>query len=36
VPVVVLDGRRIGSGTPGPVWRDLLDRYRARVHELTR
>ena len=36
VPVVVLDGRRIGDGTPGPVWRDLLARYRVRARELTR
>jgi branched-chain amino acid aminotransferase len=36
VPVVGLDHRRIGSGAPGPVWRDLLDRYRARARELTR
>jgi branched-chain amino acid aminotransferase len=36
VPVVVLDRRSIGTGEPGPVWRDLLDRYRARVRELTR
>jgi branched-chain amino acid aminotransferase len=36
VPVVSLDGRQVGSGKPGPVWRDLLDRYRAQVLELTR
>jgi branched-subunit amino acid aminotransferase/4-amino-4-deoxychorismate lyase len=36
VPVVTLDHRRIGDGRPGPVWRDLLRRYRARVEELTR
>lgn len=36
VPVVALDARRIGDGRPGPVWRDLLDRYRGRVVELTR
>jgi branched-chain amino acid aminotransferase len=36
VPVVELDRRRIGEGRPGPVWRDLLSRYRARVRELTR
>lgn len=36
VPVVGLDSRRIGDGRPGPVWRDLLGRYRARVEELTR
>ncbi len=31
VPVVEIDGRRIGAGEPGPVWRKLLDSYRARV-----
>ena len=31
VPVTRIDGRQIGSGSPGPVWRDLLDRYRALV-----
>lgn len=36
VPVTVVDGRRIGAGTAGPVWTDLLGRYRARVDELTR
>ncbi len=36
VPVVEIDRRRIGDGSPGPVWRDLLARYRARVEELTR
>jgi branched-chain amino acid aminotransferase len=36
VPVGTLDRRPIGSGAPGPVWRDLLGRYRARVLELTR
>jgi branched-chain amino acid aminotransferase len=31
VPVVSLDGTRIGTGKPGPVTRDLMRRY----HELT-
>ena len=35
VPVSEIDGRRIGSGQPGPVWNDLLDRYRGQVKELT-
>ena len=29
VAVVSLDGRKIGSGEPGPVTRDLLERFRA-------
>lgn len=36
VPVVEIDARRIGVGEPGPVWWDLLSRYRAQVKELTR
>jgi branched-chain amino acid aminotransferase len=35
VPVTVIDARTIGTGEPGPVWRDLLDRYRAHVKEET-
>lgn len=31
-PVVEIDGRTIGTGEPGPVWRRLLDAYRAHVH----
>lgn len=31
VPVAEIDGRRIGAGEPGPVWRKLLDSYRDRV-----
>jgi len=27
-PVTEIDGRPIGAGKPGPVWRDLLTRYR--------
>jgi branched-chain amino acid aminotransferase len=30
-PVVSVDGRPIGSGTPGPVTKRLLDHFRARV-----
>jgi branched-chain amino acid aminotransferase len=29
LPVVELDGRRIGDGTPGPVFKALLEGYRA-------
>ena len=29
VAVVSLDGRKIGIGEPGPVTRDLLERFRA-------
>ena len=28
VAVVSLDGRKIGTGEPGPVTRDLLERFR--------
>lgn len=35
-PIVKVDGRVVGTGTPGPVWRDLLTRYRAMVDEETR
>ena len=28
-PVVRLDGRPVGDGKPGPVWRDTNDRYQA-------
>ncbi|HEY7043679.1 MAG TPA: aminotransferase class IV [Nocardioidaceae bacterium] len=31
VPVTMVDGRDIGTGKPGPVWRSLLDRYRSLV-----
>jgi branched-chain amino acid aminotransferase len=31
IPVVKIDGRIIGTGKPGPVARDLEDRY----HKLT-
>lgn len=36
VPVVAIDGRTIGTGQPGPVWRKLLDAYRSRVDRETR
>jgi len=36
VPVTEIDRRRIGTGEPGPVWRDLLHRYRALVDASTR
>lgn len=36
VPVTEIDARRIGVGEPGPVWWDLLSRYRAQVKEQTR
>jgi branched-chain amino acid aminotransferase len=32
IPVVKIDGRRIGSGEPGPVTRDLIERF----HKATR
>lgn len=35
VPVTAIDARQIGEGKPGPIWRDLLDRYRADVNSLT-
>jgi len=36
VPIVQADDRRIGDGTPGPVTRSLLDRFRSRAQALTR
>ena len=35
VPVTSVDRREIGVGKPGPVWRRLLDDYRALVEEET-
>ncbi|MFO0945995.1 MAG: branched-chain-amino-acid transaminase [Planctomycetota bacterium] len=29
IPVVKLDGRKIGNGEPGPIFRDLRERFRA-------
>lgn len=34
VPVVEIDGRPVGTGTPGPVTRRLLHRYRAFVRRV--
>ena len=36
IPVVSVDGRRIGAGARGPITRDLQERYKARVAEETR
>ncbi len=36
VPVTSVDGRDIGTGKPGPVWRSLLDAYREVVAAETR
>jgi len=33
-PVTSLDGKRVGSGKPGPVWRKLYDAYQAHKREL--
>jgi branched-chain amino acid aminotransferase len=35
VPIVKVDDRAIGSGTPGPVTRTLLDAYRQKAQALT-
>lgn len=32
VPVVALDGRAIGDGAPGPLWRRLHEAYREELH----
>ncbi len=29
VPVTLLDGRAVGSGKPGPIWRRVVDEYQA-------
>ncbi|MGH8198821.1 MAG: aminotransferase class IV [Steroidobacteraceae bacterium] len=29
VPVTLLDGRAVGTGKPGPIWRRVLDAYQA-------
>lgn len=36
VPIVQVDDRRIGNGSPGPVTRTLLEKFRVRAQELTR
>ncbi len=33
IPVVECDGRTIGSGRPGPIFRDLRQRFQSLVHE---
>ena len=35
VPIVKVDDRRIGTGSPGPITRALLDGYRKKAQELT-
>jgi len=35
VPVTAIDGREIGTGKPGPVWRSLLEAYRDVVERET-
>jgi branched-chain amino acid aminotransferase len=35
VPIVQVDDRKIGTGTPGPVTRALLDAYRRKARALT-
>lgn len=34
-PVVNIDGRVVGSGSPGPITKRLLARYQARANEMT-
>src|SRR3989442_9066186 len=36
VPIVKVDDRTIGAGTPGPITRALLDGFRKKAQELTR
>jgi len=33
-PVSLLDGKPVGTGKPGPVWRKLYDAYQAYKREL--
>ena len=35
-PVVSLDGRAVGDGAPGPLWREVYGRFRAMKLELAR
>jgi D-alanine transaminase len=35
VPIVTVDNRTIGSGTPGPITRALLDGFRKQADVLT-
>ena len=34
LPVIELDGRAVGSGTPGPIWRQVLDAYQLHKEHL--
>lgn len=34
VPVTRLDGQAVGLGSPGPVWRDILEHYRNYIERL--
>lgn len=34
IPVVRIDGRTIGNGTPGPITRTLLEKFRAYIAEM--
>jgi D-alanine transaminase len=34
LPVTRLDGQPVGDGKPGPVWRDMLDRYQQYKNKL--
>jgi branched-chain amino acid aminotransferase len=36
VPIVSVDGSRIGAGTPGPVTRALMDGFKRKAEELTK
>jgi branched-chain amino acid aminotransferase len=33
IPVIKLDGRSIGAGKPGPVFKNMLERFRRMVVE---
>ena len=33
-PITTLDGKTVGTGKPGPVWRKLYDAYQAYKREL--
>ena len=35
IPMVTIDGRKIGDGTPGSVTKDLMNRYRKETSEGT-
>jgi branched-chain amino acid aminotransferase len=36
VPIVKVDDRQVGAGTPGPITRALLDGYRRKAQEITK